>query len=178
MSRALLVIDMLNDFVDEKGSLRVPDTAAILPRVAQEVVDARARGESVVYVCDAHRPDDPEFSRMGWPPHAVRGTWGARVVDALAPGPSDPVVEKTTYSGFHGSDLDRVLREREVRMVRLVGCVTNICVLYTAADAAMRGYGVEVVRDAVAGLDPEDHAFALRQMERVLGARLVDREAP
>ncbi len=178
MGRALLVIDMLNDFVDEKGSLRVPDTEAVLPRVVQEVADARARGEAVVYVCDAHQPDDPEFSRMGWPPHAVRGTWGARVVEALEPRPLDPVVEKTTYSGFHGSDLDRVLREREARTVRLVGCVTNICVLYTAADAAMRGYEVEVVRDAVAGLDPGDHAFALRQMERVLGARLVDRQAP
>ncbi|GAB4250580.1 cysteine hydrolase family protein [Deferrisoma sp.] len=176
MRRALLVIDMLNDFVDEKGSLRVPSTADLLPRMVEEVEDARFRAEPVIYVCDAHRPDDPEFSRMGWPPHAVRGTWGARVVDALKPSPYDPIVEKTTYSGFYGSRLDEVLREHGIDTVRLVGCVTNICVLYTAADAAMRGYDVEVVGDAVAGLDPDDHAFALRQMERVLGARLVGRE--
>lgn len=176
MGRALLVIDMLEDFVAEGGALRVPRAAAVLPRIVEEVDDARRRGEPVVYVCDAHAPDDPEFSRMGWPPHAVRGTLGARVVRPLAPGPDDPLVEKTTYSGFYGSRLDAVLRERGVDTVRLTGCVTNICVLYTAADAAMRGYRVEVVKDAVAGLDPQDHAWALRQVEQVLGGAVVGRE--
>ncbi len=177
MRRALLVIDMLADFVEEEGALRVADAAQVLPRAVEEVADARRRGDPVVYVCDAHAPDDPEFRRMGWPPHAVRGTRGARVVPALAPGPYDPVVEKTTYSGFHASRLEAVLRERAVDTLRLTGCVTHICVLYTAADAAMRGYDVEVVEDAVAGLDPADHACALRQMREVLGARLVGREA-
>jgi nicotinamidase-related amidase len=176
MRRALLVIDMLEDFVAEGGALRVPDAAAVLPRIVEEVADARRRGEPVVYVCDAHTPGDPEFSRMGWPPHAVRGTPGARVVPSLAPGPYDPVVEKTTYSGFHGSRLDAVLRERLVDTLRLTGCVTNICVLYTAADAAMRGYAVEVVEDAVAGLDPRDHEWALRQVQEVLGGRIVGRQ--
>lgn len=176
MGRALLVIDMLKDFVDPQGSLRVLDNERILPRVVEEVDDARRRGDPIVYVCDAHTPDDPEFSRMGWPPHAVRGTEGARVVRAIAPGPRDPIVEKRSYSGFHESQLADVLNERGIDTVRLTGCVTNICVLYTAADAAMRGYDVEVVEDAVAGLDPDDHAFALRQMKNVLGATLVGRE--
>lgn len=175
MGRVLLVIDMLEDFVAESGALRVPATAAVLPRIAEEVADARRRGEPVVYLCDAHDPEDPEFSRMGWPPHAVKGTPGARVVAALTPGPEDPVVEKTTYSGFHGSLLEEVLRERAVDTVRLTGCVTNICVLYTSADAAMRGYDVEVVEDAVAGLDPRDHEWALRQIEQVLGGKVVRR---
>ncbi len=176
MARALLVVDMLNDFVAPEGSLRVPETEKVLPRIIEEVADARRRGEPVVYVCDAHEPDDREFARMGWPAHAVKGTWGARIVEALAPRPGDAVVEKTTYSGFYNSRLDSVLRERGVDTVRLTGCVTNICVLYTAADAAMRGYRIEVVEDGVAGLDPQDHAFALRQMETVLGARRVRRE--
>ena len=154
----------------------MPDTEKILPRVAEEIAEARHRGEPVVYLCDAHAPDDPEFRRMGWPPHAVRGTPGAQIVPALRPDPDDAVVEKTTYSGFHASRLEQVLRERGVDTLRLTGCVTNICVLYTAAEAAMRGYDVEVVADAVAGLDPGGHAFALRQVERVLGGRLAFRK--
>jgi len=87
------------------------------------------------------------------------------------------VVEKITYSGFYRSPLDGVLRELGADTGRLTGCVTNIRVLCTAAGAAMRGYDVEeVVEAAAAGLDPGDHAFALRQMERVLGARRVGRE--
>jgi len=104
----------------------------------------------------------------------VKATRGAKVVDALTPGPYDAVVSKTSYSGFFGSRLDEVLKERALDTVRLTGCVSNICVLYTAADASMRGYDVEVVEDAVAGLDPQDHAFALRQMKGVLGCRLAD----
>jgi len=176
MRRAVLVIDMLVDFVEPGGALRVPDAERIVSRVAEEIEDARRRGDPVVYLCDAHAPDDREFAKMGWPPHAVKGTRGAKVVDALTPAPYDPVVSKTAYSGFFGSRLEEVLRERTLDTVRLTGCVTNICVLYTAADAAMRGYGVEVVEDAVAGLDPQDHAFALRQMKSVLGCRLATRE--
>ncbi len=176
MRRALLVIDMLEDFVRPGGRLPVPDAGKILPRAREEVEDARARGEPVVYLCDAHAPDDAEFRRMGWPPHAVRGTSGARVEASLSPAPYDPVVEKTTYSGFYRSRLEEVLRERAVDTVRLVGCVTNICVLYTAAGAAMRGYDVEVVGDAVAGLDAGDHRWALRQVSGVLGGRVVGRD--
>lgn len=164
---------MLRDFVDPSGALRVPDAEGVLPAVRRELERARGAEELVVFLCDAHAPDDAEFTRMGWPPHAVKGTSGAAVVDALAPRPDEEVVEKTTYSGFHGSRLGELLAVAQVDRVRLVGCVTNICVLYTAADAAMRGYAVEIVEDAVAGLDPQDHAFALRQVEAVLGGKVV-----
>ena len=55
----------------------------------------------------------------------------------------------------------------------LTGCVTNICVLYTAYDAVIRGYRVTVPADCVAPLDPADGAFALRQMEQVLGVKVA-----
>jgi nicotinamidase-related amidase len=164
---------MLRDFVDPEGALRVPDAARVLPAVRRELNASRRAGDPVVFLCDAHAPDDPEFVRMGWPPHAVRGTPGAAVVKDLTPRAGETVVEKTTYSGFHGSGLEGVLRRAAVDTVRLVGCVTNICVLYTAADAAMRGFAVEVVEDAVAGLDPGDHSFALRQVETVLGGTVI-----
>ena len=169
MSQVLLVIDMLNDFVLPGAPLEVPATRAILPALRRRLEAARAEGTPVVFVCDAHAPDDPEFRRMNWPPHAVRGTSGAEVVAELAPRPQEPVVPKTTYSGFFGTALDATLRELGAEEVVLTGCVTNICVLYTAADAAMRGYRVRVPADAVASLDEAEGAFALAQMERVLG---------
>jgi nicotinamidase-related amidase len=112
---------------------------------------------------------------MGWPPHAVAGTPGAAVVAAISPEPGDVVVEKKTYSGFHRTSLQSVLRRYGVREVSLSGCVTSICILYTAADAAMRGYDVTVDETLVAGLDPKTHAFALDQMEKVLGVRVIRR---
>src|SRR4030066_1977572 len=102
---ALLVIDMLEDFVRPGAPLEVPQTRKILPAIARRVSRARREEELVVYVCDSHRKNDPEFARMGWPPHAVEGTPGAGVVASLAPSPGDVVVEKRTYSGFHGTPL-------------------------------------------------------------------------
>lgn len=169
MKSALLVIDMLNDFVLAGAPLEVPRTRAILPRLLQRLEAARQAGIPVIYVCDAHRPDDREFERMGWPPHAVAGTAGAEVIEELAPRLGEPRVLKQTYSGFYGTELEVLLRARGVEELVLTGCVTNICILYTAADAVMRGFRVRVPRDAVADLDPEEGGFALQQMQRVLG---------
>jgi len=172
---ALVVVDMLNDFVRLGAPLEVPETRAILPALRRRIASARRDGELVVYVCDSHRKGDPEFARMKWPPHAVEGTPGAGVVASLAPKPGDLVVEKRTYSGFHGTSLHAVFRRHAIRSLTLAGCVTNICILYTAADAAMRGYDVTVDERFVAGLAPDTHAFALDQMERVLGVRVIRR---
>lgn len=133
--RALVVVDMLNDFVREGAPLEVPWTRRILPALRREIQRSRGGGDAIVYVSDAHAPDDPEFSRMGWPPHAVKGTKGAEVVEELAPQPGDSVVEKTTYSGFFRTKLDEVLQERGVTDLTVAGCVTHICVLYTVSDA-------------------------------------------
>ena len=169
---ALLIIDMLNDFVREGAPLEVPAARSILPALQKRVAEARERGVPVIYVCDAHRPDDREFSRMGWPPHAVKGSRGAEVVAQLAPLETDPVVEKTTYSGFHHTGLEGILQSLGVERLVLTGVVTNICIFFIAYDAVLRGYEVTVPVDCVAPLDPADGEFALRQMEQVLGVRV------
>ena len=173
--KALLVIDMLNDFVQPGAPLEVPMTREILPALRRRIAKARREGELVVYICDAHRKNDLEFSRMGWPPHAVEGTPGAGVVSAISPEPGDMVVEKRTYSGFHATPLHFILRQNGVRELTLAGCVTNICILYIAYEAVVRGYIATVDERFVAGLAPDTHAFALAQMESVLGVRVVRR---
>jgi len=173
--RALVVIDMLEDFVRPGAPLEVPQTRDILPAVRRRIRRARRSGELVVYLCDAHRKNDPEFARMGWPAHAVAGTKGAAVVRELSPEPGDVVVEKKSYSGFYRTSLQSVLRRHDVREVDLAGCVTNICILYIGAEAAIRDYDVTVDEALVAGLDDASHAFALDQMEKVFGIRVIRR---
>ncbi len=110
---------------------------------------------------------------MGWPPHAVRGTKGAEVIDELTPEEMDPVIAKTSYSAFLQTGLDGLLQSLKVEHLTLTGCVTNICILYTAYDAVVRGYDVTVPAKCVANLDPSDGAFALKQMSDVLGVKVV-----
>jgi nicotinamidase/pyrazinamidase len=169
---ALLVIDMLNDFVLSGAPLEVPDTRAIIPVIRNEIDKAHALGNPVIYVCDAHEPDDKEFRKFGWPAHAVKGTRGAEVVDALKPSEEDTVICKKTYSGFFGTTLDAALKRLGVDALRLTGDVTNICVLFTASDAVLRDYEVTVLENGVAGLSREDHEAALRIMKNVLGVKI------
>ncbi len=172
MKRGLVVVDMIEDFVREGGALYCgPSMARIVPVIRRELAHARAAGEPVVYLTDNHLPDDAEFQMF--PPHAIVGTRGADIVPELAPAAGDVVIPKRRYSGFFGTDLDITLRERGVDTIRLVGDCTNICVLYTAADARNLGYAVEVVEDGVTSFDEEAHRDALRELEKTLGAKLV-----
>jgi len=170
---ALLVIDMLNDFLLEGAPLEVTGAREIIPFLKKHIEAARQGGVPVIYICDSHTSGDPEFEV--WPEHAVSGSAGAGVVDELEPLPGDIIVRKTSYSGFYNTDLEEILRDHNVRQLTIAGVCTSICVLYTAVDAFMRGYDVEVPDDSVAGLSPEDHTFALRQIREVLVPRR-DRE--
>ncbi|MDQ7792907.1 MAG: isochorismatase family cysteine hydrolase [bacterium] len=167
---------MLVDFMAPGGTLYCGDAArAIVPRVREELDEARAKGETIVYLCDRHRPDDLEF-RM-FPPHCVEGTPGAEICPELKPRPSDRIIAKRKFSGFSGTDLDATLREAGVEEIRLVGVCTNICVLYTAADAHMLNYAVTVPADAVASFDEEAHRFALKELGRTLGVQVIPERA-
>ena len=169
---ALLVIDMLNDFVLKGAPLEVPDTRTIIPVIQNEIERAHTAGNPVIYVCDSHAPDDKEFSKFGWPPHAVTGTSGSQVIDELKPSKGDIIIRKTTYSGFFNTDLDATLKRLGVSSLRLTGDVTHICVMFTASDAVLRDYHVAVVEKGVAGLSQEDHAAALRIMKNVMGVKI------
>jgi len=171
MTRALVIIDMLNDFIHPDGSLYCgPAAASIVPAVERLLQEARSSGEPVIYLCDRHRPDDPEFEMF--PSHCVAGSWGAQIIEELQPQRGEHIIPKRRYSGFFGTDLDLRLRELGATELRLVGVCTNICVLYTACDARMRHYRVAVVKDAVASFDAEAHRWALREMDKTLGVKL------
>ncbi len=169
---ALLVTDMLNDFIDPTVALYVvPAGREIIPFIQKKLEEARAMGNPVIFVCDAHAPDDREFRLFG--PHAVKGTWGAEIIPELAVQPGDYRLEKTRYSCFYGTDLEDILRREQVDQVAVVGVCTSICVMEAVRDLADRGFATVVYRDGVADFDPEAHAFALKRMERVLGAKIL-----
>jgi nicotinamidase/pyrazinamidase len=168
---ALLVIDMLNDFIEDEGALVVPGAKRIVPRIKDIIEEARQQGVPVIYITDSHREDDHEFRY--WPSHAVSDTWGGQVIDELAPAEGDYIVPKRRYSAFFGTDLDIYLRELGKKKLYLTGVLTNICVYATALEATMLNYHVYVFKDAVASLSAETDRFIFQQLEEVLQAELL-----
>lgn len=165
----LIVVDMLNDFIDEKGALYCGQTARdIVPFVKKRMESFREAGNPVIYLKDAHAEDDLEFKKF--PPHCIAGTWGSRIIESLAPQSGERVLSKTRYSGFYDTDLEALLSGYAPDEVEVVGVCTSICVMDTVGGLVNRDYAVRVPQDGVADFDPEAHRFALSRMQRVYGA--------
>ncbi len=173
--KALLVIDMLNDFIAEKGVLYCGESARkIIPRIKKLIQEFLSSKNPVIYLCDSHDPDDEEFKLF--PAHCVKGSWGAEVVEELKPEKDNPfvyVIEKTRFSGFYKTELEELLKKLGVDELWLTGVCTSICVMDTAKDAYERGFKLIVVKDGVADFDPEAHEFALKRMEKIYGAKII-----
>lgn len=170
--KALLVIDMLHDFIDEQGALSVgPAGKALIPFINEKIAEFRQRNYPVIFICDNHEADDSEFDMF--PPHCIAGTPGSKIIQDIDYQPGDKVIKKRRYSAFFGTDLDLSLRERGVDELYLVGVCTNICVLYTAADARNLGYKVKVYKEGVASFDAVAHDFALQEVASTLGCKVV-----
>lgn len=169
MSKAIVIIDMLNDFVT--GHLKCDRAQRVIPNIKKLVEAAHSANIPVVFSNDAHRPEgDREFEI--WGPHAITGTPGAQVIPELKPGKQDYEVPKRRYSGFEGTDLDLFLKENKVFEVVLCGLHTNICVRHTSADAFYRGYSITVPEDCVDAFTEKDHKEGLEYLKMAYGARI------
>jgi nicotinamidase/pyrazinamidase len=188
-STALVVVDVLNDFVDPAGSLFVPGGDLVVPRVDATVARASEAGAFVVYTQDWHPESTPHFKKDGgiWPVHCVARTWGAEFHPGLRV--TGPVVRKGShgedgYSGFTmrdpvsgdtmPTDLDRLLHERGVERLVVCGTATDYCVKATALDGARLGYPTAVLEDAIAAveLEPGDGERALDEL-RAAGVEIA-----
>lgn len=144
---AVLVVDMLNDFLKEGGVMKMDGAEVIYQPISDLVKAAREYGLPVIYVNDCHRKNkyDSEFDKR--PEHCIEGSWGGQVIEELKMEESDYVVRKRRYSGFYQTDLQLVLDELNVKNVIITGVMTNICVRATAHDAFFLGYQVLIPRD-------------------------------
>ncbi|MGH2713905.1 MAG: cysteine hydrolase family protein [Thermoleophilaceae bacterium] len=98
------------------------------------------------------------------PPYAKAGTREMAVMDAVAPGPGEPVIQKTGYSGFTGTTLERVLFNKAVRQIVFCGVATDACVEATLRDAVDRGFDCVAVEDACAAATDESHQRGMQSM--------------
>ena len=173
-NKAVIVLDMLNDFVT--GGLKCERATHIIPNIKKLVVASRKNNVPVIYSNDAHLPVDEEVVER-WGKHAIKGTEGAEVIPELKPQKKDYVVEKRTYSGFHETGLDMLLRGlyhgEGVKTIILTGLHTNICVRHTAADAFFRGYKITVAKDGVEAFTQEDYEKGLEYLKDVYNAKIL-----
>ena len=171
MANAVLVVDMLRGFLEKGYPLYCGHRArSVIPDIQRLLERELAQGSKVFFICDHHDPDDLEFKMF--PPHCIAGTAEAEVIPELAQYEGE-IIPKRRYSGFFGTLLEEKLNKLKPEKLIVCGVCTDICVLHTVADARNRDYEVEVPVDCVASFDEEAHRFALKHMEKTLGAKLT-----
>ncbi len=164
---ALLVIDMLNDFLDGRGAMPLDGGEVLYEPLTMLIDAARGTGSAVIWVCDEHPEHDREFDKRAT--HCLAGSWGSQIVPALEPRPEEHRVAKRRYSGFFETDLDLRLRELGIRHVVVVGVVTNICVRSTVHDAFFRDYDIIVPRECVMATSEREQESTLYDIDTHFG---------
>ena len=185
---ALIVVDMLYDFIDGSMACQEADNAvaATLRFIDRATRDAVVGDEigihdtfPILFVCDHHPADHCSFTQQGgpWPPHCVQGTRGARIHEALAPHAREECTfykgedkNKEQYSGFEGVNpagqtLSEVLRLLDIKKVLVCGIATEYCVRNTAEDLQKDGFDVCILKDCIAYVNREGHEKAIAEME-------------
>jgi nicotinamidase/pyrazinamidase len=174
---ALIVVDVQNDFCPG-GALAVPGGDEVVPLVNE----LATRADLVIATRDWHPPDHGSFAAQGgpWPVHCVAGTQGADLHPGLDRSAIDELIDKGQapdtdgYSGFEGTRLERLLRERGVERVRVAGLALDYCVKNTALDALHAGFSVIVERAATRAVEvePGDGERAVAEL-RAAGAEVA-----
>ncbi|MDP9223321.1 MAG: cysteine hydrolase [Actinomycetota bacterium] len=174
---ALVLLDLQNYGVHPDGywMTKIPEgVERIAPSIARTVdaLDAaRAAQIAVVHVGNAWRDGHPDVN-----PHApwmreakaagrsVQDTWGTEFFEPVAPIDGEFIVHKRAVSAFSGTELDRLLRVRDIFTIALAGSITNFAVEGTAREAADRGYRVLILEDCCESVSDEWQDFSMTQI--------------
>ena len=172
---ALVLIEYQNDFTSEGGALHgavseVMDKTGMMANTREVVDAARSAGATVMHAPITFAEGYNEISSH---PYGIlkgvvdgkafiKGSWGAAIVDELAPADGDIVIEgKRGLDTFASTNLDFILRSKGITTIVLGGFLTNCCVESTMRSGYENGYQVVTLTDCMAATSPEEHANAI-----------------
>ena len=166
-STALILLDLVTDFEFHDGDALLRRTIPAARKIASLKTRAKKSGVPVIYVNDNFGKWQEDFKTMA--DHFGRPeAKGHEVVETLKPGRNDYYVLKPHRSAFYATSLELLLRDLKVKRLIITGITTDICVLFTANDAYMRGFELHIPSDCVAAVKPAYSKQAMEFIERVL----------
>ena len=179
---ALLLVDVQKDFLPG-GALAVPNADKILPFLNAYIKIFSNRGLNIYLTRDWHPKDHCSFKECGglWPKHCVQESEGAKFAEELIIPDNAIIISKATdkdkdaYSGFDNTELDSLLKSKNIERLFVGGLATDYCVKATVLDALSLGYKVFVLLDAIkaVNVNPKDEESALLEMKDK-GATFID----
>jgi nicotinamidase-related amidase len=172
MKEALLIIDMSNDFIHDQGGLTSGKVGQeIVPNIITLANEFLEEGKEVVICMDAHQENDEHFKI--WPVHNVIGSWGQDLYGELKTWfeanqnlAQVTYVPKPEYDAFYNTNLEEILKSKNIDTVHLSGVCTDICDFLTAYGAYARGFHTVAQSNCMATFS-EHHDVFLQQMKNI-----------
>jgi nicotinamidase-related amidase len=166
---ALLLIDVINDLNFPQADMLMHQALPMAEKLAALKRRAEQNGIAAIYVNDNFGRWKSDFRQTVQ--HCTNDdSKGAVISRQLVPQENDYFVLKPMHSGFYSTTLDVLLEHLHVDTLVLTGIATNICVLFTANDAYMRGFSLYVPKDCVAANTEEEGEYSLKAMKNLLKA--------
>ena len=145
---ALIIIDMINDYLHHDGLLYCKGCREIIPSIKRAVEFARENDVLVVYV-SSNLDNDEDILAKKWGLHAVADSFGAQIIDELKPSKDDLIIHKKGYNGFFQTNIDDELQKYGIVDIVLAGIHTHVCVLLTEVGGFELGYKVTTIQDCI-----------------------------
>lgn len=161
-SHFAIIASVLQNEMLEGGVFANNRILTILPKLKKLFAEARMEGIPFIYICDCHRKGDPEL--MIWDDHMMEGSYGAQIIDDVAPSENDIIIKKSLFNGFINTDLQYTLDLLDVNTLLFTGWRTDVCVAQTAIEAFYRGYQVVIAEDGVNTTTQSAHDFGMALM--------------
>lgn len=168
-SVALLIIDMINDFKFGYGPVLAEKALTMSDSILKLKKQFKQQNRPVIYINDHYNLWQANLPRLI---DHCSNKQSEPILKKLAPLEDDYFLIKPKHSAFYNTSLETLLRELSINTLVLTGIAGNICVLFTANDAYMRGYQLIIPSDCIASNDSRDNEYALLMMKNVLKAHL------
>ncbi|PCK23781.1 isochorismatase [Bacillus pumilus] len=168
--KALLIIDMINNFDFEMGHVLAEKTKQMTNQILALKQHAFKENWPIIYINDHYGIWKADIQAVI---EKCKNERSALVLEQMIPSNDDYFLIKPKHSAFYGTALETLLNELGVQDIILTGIAGNICVLFTANDAYMREYNLIVPKDCIASNDDRDNDYALTMMENVLLAKIT-----
>ena len=173
---ALLVIDMVNDYLDKWDVERKDELICAINGL---VTTMRRASHPVIWVRQEFESDLRDaFLEMRTKQTylTIKGTAGSQILSQLAVVSSDPIVVKKRYSAFFGTRLDEILHQMQADALILAGINTHACIRATAIDAYQRDWPLVLASDCIDSYDRDHHDITLKYMRDKMARVLTNDE--
>ncbi len=162
--KAILIIDMLNDFVQPKKKDKI--IRNIIKNIKKLIYISREKKDLIIYVNDSHIiGEDKEL--LEWGNHAIKGTKGAKVIKKLKPLKNELIIEKREFSGFSRTNLNDILIRNNINNIIVCGLFADICLKKTCIDALKNNYNIIFLKDCTTNYHDNSVENTIKELKKI-----------